>query len=238
MKKYLLSIFVILCFIGVKGQKTIVNDANAEVRTLDGSFNKIIISGGIDLYLSQYDIESVAVSASSDQYKQNIKTVVENNTLKIYYDGPRQWNTGNKKMKAYVSFKDLEKLQASGACDVKVDGMIQVPALILNMSGASDFKGAVKVRSLVMELSGASDVTISGSATSVSIQSSGASDVKGYDLVTDVCKAKASGASDINITVNRELTAHASGASDIYYRGEAVITDMHTSGASSVVKKS
>jgi len=227
MRKYFILVLALLCFIGTQAQRTIVNDANAEVRKLTGSFNKIVISGGIDLYLSQYDNESIAVSASSDEYKQNIKTVVEDNTLKIYYDGGKQWNSGNKKLKAYVSFKTLEKLNASGASDVQVDGMIEVPALVLNMSGASDFKGGVKVNTLGLELSGASDVRINGSASMVSIQTSGASDVKGYDLVTDVCTAKASGASDINITVNKELNAHASGASDIFFRGEAVIKDMH-----------
>jgi Putative auto-transporter adhesin, head GIN domain len=106
------------------------------------------------------------------------------------------------------------------------------------MSGASDFKGTVNITDLKMELSGASDVKIGGTAASVKIESSGASDVKGFDLVTDFCTAKASGASDINITVNKELTAHASGASDISYKGDAVIKDTHSSGASSVSKKS
>ena len=105
------------------------------------------------------------------------------------------------------------------------------------MSGASDFKGAVKVNSLKLDLSGASDATISGVATSVTIESTGASDVKGYNLETEVCNARASGASDINITVNKELSASASGASDISYKGTGVIKDQHSSGASSIGKK-
>jgi len=71
----------------------------------------------------------------------------------------------------------------------------------------------------------------------VTIQSSGASDVKGYDLVTDVYNAKAFGTSDINIIVNKELSANASGASNISYKGNAVIKDQHSSGASSIGKK-
>lgn len=223
---------------GASAQEIFVNDANAVERKITGGFNSIIISGGIGLYLSQYENESVAVSASSDEFRENIKTVVENNTLKIYYNGGRGWNIGNKKMKAYVSFKTLEMLKASGACDIQVAGTLAVPTLLLDMNGASEFNGTVKVNTLTIELSGASDVKISGTAAVVSIQSSGASDVKGYGLVTDICNAKASGASDINITVNLELNAHASGASDIYYKGTAVIKDMHSSGASSVVKKS
>ena len=237
MKRIIVSIVLLASFFISTAQKAFVTDANAEQRTLNGSFNAIKISGGIDLYLSQFDTESIAVSASEEKYKQHIKTVVENNTLKIYYDGDKIWNGGNKKLKVYVSFKNLERLQASGASDVQVAGTINVNSLSLDMSGASDFKGAVKVNTLTLELSGASDATISGVTNSVTIQSSGASDFKGYDLVTDVCNAKASGASDIHITVNKEISANASGASDISYKGNAVIKDQHTSGASSVSRK-
>ena len=218
-------------------QKALVNDANAAPRKLNGSFNAIKISGGIDLYLSQYETESLAISASEEKYKDNIKTVVENNTLKIYYDGNGSWNSGNKKLKVYVSFKSLEKLQASGACDVQVAGTINGGSLSLEMSGASDFKGDIKVSNLIVELTGASDAKISGEAKMVTIQSSGASDVKAFELVTDVCNAKASGASDINITVNKELSANASGASGISYKGNGVIKDQHSSGASSIGRK-
>lgn len=237
MKKVLLSLAATLLIAIAYPQKTFVTDANAEQRALNGSFTSIKVSGGIDLYLSQYETESIAVSASEEKYRENIKTVIENGTLKIYYDGDKFMHWGNKKLKVYVSFKNLEKLTASGASDVQVAGAVTVPSLSIDCSGASDFKAAVKVSNLVIELSGASDVKISGTASRVSIQSSGASDVKGYDLITDVCTAKASGASDINITVNKELNAHASGASDIHFKGNAVIKDIHTSGASSVSRK-
>lgn len=237
MKKIILSLVMMAGSLAGMAQKALVNDPNAEQRTVNGSFNAIKVSGGIDLYLSQFETESIAVSASEDKYKEHIKTVVENNTLKIYYDGDKLWNSGNKKLKAYVSFKTLERLQASGASDVQVAGTISVPSLALEMSGASDFKGAVKTNELKLELSGASDATVSGVTNSVSIRSSGASDFKGYDLVADVCSAKASGASDIRITVNKELSADASGASDISFKGSGVIRDQRSSGASSIGKK-
>jgi Putative auto-transporter adhesin, head GIN domain len=241
MKRLIVSVFGSCLMLAAFAQKEIVNDANAEARTLSGSFNSIKISGGIDLFLSQGDNESAAVSASEQKFKDDIKTVIENNVLRIYYDGDRglSWNKSwkNKKMRVYVSFKNIEKIEASGACDVQVAGVIKAASLLLNMSGASDFKGKVQLENLKMELSGASDVKIGGTATAVKIESSGASDVKGDDLITDFCTAKASGASDISITVNKEITASASGASDINYRGNAQVKDKHASGASSVNKK-
>ncbi len=239
MKKIIAGLVMVFSFFAATAQKEIVNDPNAEIRAISGSFNKIKISGGIDLYLTQSDEEAVAVSASQDKFKEGIKTVVENNTLRIYYFADKALEVfKNKKLRVYVSFKNLELVDASGASDVQVAGVITVPSLSLSMSGASDFKGAVKVSSLKMDLSGASDVTIKGVANTVTIESSGASDVSGYDLVADICNAKASGASDVNITVNKELNASASGSSDISFKGEGVIKEVHTSGSSSVSKKS
>ena len=49
---------------------------------------------------------------------------------------------------------------------------------------------------------------------------------------------RASGASDIRVTVRSELTADLSGASTVYYKGEAVVHDVRASGASAVKKSS
>ncbi len=237
MKKILLSVWMVCAAFAVMAQKEIINDPNAELRTISGNFSSIKISNGIDLFISQSDAEAVAVSASDDRSRDAIRTEIINGTLRIFYEGDKGWNKGKKNLRVYVSFKTLESIVASGACDVQVAGVVAVNTLKLNLSGACDFKGAVKVTDLKMELSGASDITIKGSAANVVIESTGASDVKGYDLVTDFCTAKASGASDINITVNKELTAHASGASDINFKGEAQLKESHASGASSVSKR-
>jgi hypothetical protein len=237
MKRIVLFFLLVAATIVAQAQKEFVVDANAELRTVSGTFTAIKVSGGIDLYLSQSSEQAVAISASEDKYKAGIKTVVENGTLRIYYDGDKGLSWKNRKMRAYVSFKTLEKLEASGASDVHVAGELATDALEMQLSGASDFKGRVKVSSLKLELSGASDVSIEGIATVLTIESSGASDVKGYDLITDICTAKVSGASDVNITVNKELNAHASGASEVYYKGDGVIKEMHSSGASSVAKR-
>lgn len=220
-------------------QKTVINDPNVEVRPVKG-FHGVDVSNAIDLYLSQGDQETVAVSAAEIKWRDRIRTEVVDGILKIWVDNKGfSWSSGNKKMKAYVSFTLLDKLVASGASDVFVDGAISGSSLNINLSGASDFKGAVKVGALKLDQSGASDAHITGTVEGLtSIESSGASDVKGYDLVTGSCNAHLSGASDVRITVSKELNVHASGASSLYYKGDAVIREMHSSGASSVGRKS
>jgi hypothetical protein len=237
MKKLVFCMTALLVVGAIQGQNAIIDDPNAQVRSAK-NFHSIEVSNAIDLYLSQGDSEALAVSAKEVKYRDRITTIVENGVLKIGFDKMSwAWNDGNKKLKAYVSFKILDRLIASGASDIYVNGIINGDRLNLHLSGASDFKGSVKLNFLDIDQSGASDITINGKVAEVKIEASGASDTKGYELVTDHCTAHASGASDINITVNKELNAHASGASSINYKGDAVIRDMHSSGASSVSKK-
>ncbi|MBC7827971.1 MAG: DUF2807 domain-containing protein [Chitinophagaceae bacterium] len=219
------------------GQTKEVNDPNAEVRNVKG-YHAIKVSHAIDLYLSQSENEVVAVSASKEEYRNKIKTEVENGVLRIWYDNDSKWSRGDKKLKAYISFKTLDKLTASGASDIRVTGIIKANELGIILSGASDFDGAIQSNSLTVALSGASDMTVTGSVTSLKIEVSGASEFKGYDLQADNCSAKASGASDVRVTVNKELNAQASGASGVYYKGNGVIRDIKTNGASNISKKS
>jgi len=220
-------------------QKTI-NDPNVEVRQASG-FHAIEVGGGIDLYLSAGD-EAVAVSANSVEARNKIRTEVRNGVLKISFDwkdGLKFSLKGDKHLKAYVSYKTLDALSASGGSDVHVDGVINSNNLRLDVSGGSDFDGKVQIGSkLNISASGGSDVNISGSASDVSIDASGGSDFDGYDLATETCDISASGGSDINITVNKELSAEASGASDISWKGKATVKKAKASGAGSVSQRS
>ena len=222
----------------VFAQEKVVNDANAEKRSVSG-FHAIHVAGGVDLYLTQGNDEAVAVSASEKEYRDKIVTVVENGVLKIYYDTKwYNWSwKNNRKLKAYVSIKNIDALNASGGSDVNVNGTLSATKLLLDLSGGSDFKGAVNVTDLNIDQSGGSDLNISGRATNVTIDASGGSDVNAYGLIADNCYAECSGGSDINITVNKELEADASGGSDIHYKGSAVIKKKSSSGGSSVSKR-
>jgi hypothetical protein len=237
MKQFLTLLVTVFAVLGLQAQNEIVVDPNASIRELRGNFDAIKVSGGIDLYLSQSDNGAIAVSASNEDYKNGIKTIIESGTLRIFYEGDKGWNKKDKKLRVYVSFTGLKKIDASGACDVIVAGSLVSTNLVLHMSGACDFSGMVKVNTLDINLSGASDAKISGTANTVNIKSSGASDVKAFELVADICNANISGASDVHITVNSELTAAASGASDIKYKGNGVVKEKHASGSSSITKE-
>lgn len=234
MKKIFTVLFIIVSM-GALGQE-IIHDKNAEVRNV-GEFDAIKVSGAIEVYLSQGNTNAVAVSASEERFRDRIKTEVANNTLKIYFDGERGWNMGNRKLKAYVSFVSINSLEANGASTVRISGTVSGDNFIVKLTGASELAGKIKFSKLTADLSGASQIRLSGSVYTADIDASGASDVKGYELSTDGCSVNATGASDIRLTVNKEISATATGASSVYYRGEAVMKNIRTSGASSIAKR-
>lgn len=212
MKKIIFSLLLLPGItIALNAQKTI-HDPNAEVRPVT-TFHAIKVSSGIDLYLSQGNQESLAISSANKVENDKIKTVVENGVLKIWFENDRKVkvNWGNKKMKVYVSVKTINAIQGNGGSDITIEGILKVPDLKLEISGGSDFIGKVDVSMLFADASGGSDIKISGNASSLKID--------------------ASGGSDVFIMVNKELNAQASGGSDIKYKGHAVITNIKTSGA-------
>jgi hypothetical protein len=236
MKKFIFLLSFGTVVMTATAQK-VVKDANVEKRNVSG-YHAISVSAGIDLYLSQGS-ESVAVSASETKYRDRIKTEVKGGVLTIWYDhNGMNWGTDDRKMKAYVSFKELDKLIASGGSDIDVDGSIKVNTLSIHLSGGSDFEGKVEAGELNVEATGGSDTRISGTVKNLDIVASGGSDFKGYDLTAEVCKLDASGGSDVYITVNKELSAEASGGSDVFYKGNGTVRDLKSSGSSSIKKTS
>jgi Protein of unknown function (DUF2807). len=236
--KKLFSLLFIICSVSSFAQdKTIINDKNAEPRNVKG-FHAIKISDGIDLYLSYGD--EAAVSASETKYRDKIRVEVDNGVLKIWYDQDdfnRLIFNNKRNLKAYVSYKTLDAITSSAGSDVIVDGTIKSNSLRMKVSSGSDFKGNVDVNELSVDQSSGSDIKIGGRANIVSIEASSGSDFNGYDLTADVCTARGSSGSDITITVNKELKAHASSGSDIHYKGNASLIDVTRSSGGSVSRR-
>lgn len=105
-----------------------------------------------------------------------------------------------------------------------------------NAIGASNIKLTVDCGYIDAIAIGASDMTIKGKAGEAKITATGASNLKAGDLEVKKIKAAASGASDATVWATNELSASASGASSLKYKGTPTIFETHSSGASSVKK--
>jgi hypothetical protein len=223
----------------VYAQEAVVNDQNAEKRILSGSFSAIKVSDGIDLLLSQGKEESIAVSAAELKYMERFKTVVENGILKIFYDDKGLiWNSNNKrKLKAYVSFKTIESMYASGGAAVDAKNILKLPKLEMHFSSGAQFTGQVNIGQLEVDQNSGSEINITGKAEKLKVELSSGATFKGFELNVEYCDAKATSGAAIRTNVNMELNAKANSGGGIRYKGNAIIKDLDVSSGG-VVKKS
>jgi hypothetical protein len=256
MKKILFASLVIIGLAANAQKSGLIHDDHAQVRKVS-SFTSIKVSSAIDLYLTQSSSCQVAVSASNEELRDKIITVVDGGTLIIKMENTNGWfswkNWGDSKAKAYVSVKDLDAITASGATNIHLVSKIETPkikvklsgasdmrgdiqagAMFVEVSGASDYKGQLEAKSLAVEASGASNLELSGNVDDLSVVVSGASDAKLYNLTAKGAIVHASGASTANVNVSQLLKAEASGASSINYKGEASVKEISNSGSSSI----
>jgi hypothetical protein len=260
MKNLLFAILLLAGFaLNAQEKTSIVYDENAQVRKVP-SFTAISVSSAIDLYLTQSNKNEVAVSATNDEIRDHIITEVVGGTLIIRLGDKGTWFSwrkwGNYKTKAYVSIKDIDALTASGASTVHLINTIESPKMRIKLSGASDFKGNIKAGVLMYQLTGASDykgqitansididgsgassIELTGNVDDLAVEVSGASDAKLYNLTAKGAILRASGASNIGVTVTEILRANSSGASDINYKGNPNVKESNTSGASSIRRR-
>ncbi len=199
------------------------------------NFNSIGVSSGIDLYLTQGNSEGVVVKSDSETLK-DILVEQNGNDIRIKFRDGIKWSSmfKNRVIKAYVNYKILNELAASGGSDVYIQNQIKTDKLAIRASGGSDVKVSLTSNDLTVQSSGGSDISLKGKAANMTIQSSGGSDVNAFELITDYAKVQASGGSDINIYVNKGLEASASGGGDVSFKGNAALNKTSSSKSGEV----
>ncbi len=231
MKKLFLLLFLFFSIAAIAQDTDPDKDENAQKRAFNGSFSTIIISDGIDLILTQGNEETITVSATDQKYLPQLKTEVENGILKIYLKSHSiKWVKSERtKLKAYISFKTLEKLVCSSGVVVIVKSKLDLADLEMNFTSGSVFTGELNAKQLSVEQSSGAVINISGKAEKIIIKLSSGANFKGFELAVNYCDAIASSGAGVKITVNKELNAKASSGAGIHYKGEALIRDLNVS---------
>jgi hypothetical protein len=234
MKKLVLVCWLLVSALSLMAQK-VINDPNAESRDVKG-FHAVKVSSGIELLLTQGSSEAVAVSASATEFRDRIKTVVEDGVLKIYYDHSYWKEARHKKLKAYVAVVNIDRLEANSGASVKMESSLKSDKLAIGVSSGAVVNGQVEASALSIDQSSGSVMHLSGSAAQVTVEGSSGSVFRGYELVADNCDVGTSSGAGVQITVNKELSAKASSGGYIRYKGEGVIRNIRTGSGGSVSK--
>ena len=239
MKQIFLSLISLFSITAFAQDTNVITDPTAIKRELSGSFKAISVTDGIDLFLTQGNSESVSVSVADERYLERFKTVLEDGTLRIFYDKKviGIGINGKKKLKAYVTFKILQKLTASSGADVFAKTSIEVGDLEMKFTSGAHFDGKVTAKNFTVEQNSGSGIVITGKSEKINVDCSSGAIFKGYGFEVDNCTAKASSGAGVHITVNKELIAKANSGGGIRYKGSGMIKDINISSGGMVKKE-
>lgn len=225
-------------FINTGLQAALTGDGRQN-RSVD-EFHGISVSSGIDLYLTQKNVQEVRVEADED-VMDKIITKVEGGILKIYMkENSWSWfNLGwsHSTRKVYVSFKTLDKLEASAGSDVVSQSVLNLNNLDLDVSSGSDVKLELNADRVNAVSSSGSDIKLKGKANSIQANASSAGDIDASAFQAKKCNAIASSGSDIRVYATEQLDANASSGADIGYMGNPAMKNINESSGGDVHSK-
>ncbi len=201
-------------------------------------FSGLSVGNGIEVYLTQGNDEKLTIEAKGVDEKDVISDV-RNGILKLSVER-RGMNFSfgrSRSVKAYVTFRQLSSLAATGGATVIGQEKLSFRDLNVSAAGGADVKLNLIANSLNALASGGSDLALEGTARTLIADGTGGSDLDARKLTVEIGSANASGGSNVSLYATRELNLKASGGSDIYYSGPARIAAQSKSGGSDITKR-
>jgi hypothetical protein len=198
-----------------------------------GSFTGVRVSSGIDLYLTQGDKMSIVVEADENLHEYII-TEVNNNVLNVYSDANIR---DAERKRVYVTMKEINSLATSSAGDLFGETPVKTENLKLSATSAGDIKVEIYAKGVDINISSSGDITLTGEADDMEADLSSAGDLNAYLFKVKQADISVSSAGDADVYVTEKLTARASSAGDINYKGDPQFVDAHSSSAGGIHKK-
>lgn len=226
---FIVSLLTILFAGGISSAEAQVR----EERQVNGTFDEISVSSGVDLILKQGDSFEIIVEGDEDVLNKLV-TELKGSRLNVYLDGGMFSWFFNAEAKVYVTLPEVSVLSSSGGADLKTVGEIRTDRLEINSSGGADAEVSVTAKTVILNCSGGADISIDGSTDILKAESSGGADIYAKDLHAKKVFASSSGGSDIEVYVEEEIEASASGGADVDYYGPGKDMKISKSGGGDV----
>lgn len=174
-------------------------------------FNKVYVSGAMEVNLQQSDTWYLQVDAAEAQ-PNDVKMDVSNGVLKLENNSRGAAGRG---VRATVGLPELSALKAQGAVKITNEGTFQGDFIRIDASGATAVKLLIEYDEVESKLSGASRLELEGKARKHTSVISGASKLHAKGLKTDAVYVSASGASKAHVFALDYLETKTSGSAKI-----------------------
>lgn len=199
------------------------------------NFSAVEVQNGFDVIFTFDSTEKVVIEAN-----ENIHSYIDarqSGSRLIFKTADNYDFSSNTQVKIYISAKQITELKGSGAADFSSTNAFKTDALTAYLSGGSSITAMVDCSVVSADVSGASKMNLSGRANRYSFNASGASHSSGFEFTVNEFDCDLSGASDVDITVEKNLRVKASGGSTVNYKGNGSVISQELSGGSEINKR-
>lgn len=202
-----------------------------QVRDL-GEFDKISVTRGMNVFISQGSSTKVVVRAD-ENLLDIIETTVEGGTLKVSCSRGIRKAESNK---VFVTVPDLELLKTTAGSNVFSEDTLKFKALDIKSTAGSNVKLDVDAAEINVSAVAGSNIYLNGMAKSINLKANSGSNIKAGDLLSENCTAKASSGANVWIKVQKSLNASVSSGGNLWYSGEPGSLDVDKSSGGNVFK--
>jgi len=195
-------------------------------------FSGIIVSTGIDVFVSQENTNSITVVADKNLH-DIIITEVQNGILKIYSD-KNIWKAKAKKV--YVTIENLALLKATSGSVVRSETIIKTNKISITATSGANINIEVEVDNLETNTTSGADLIISGTAINHASSATSGSAIDAYNLKSEHVIVKATSGADIQTYASKKIEARATSGGAIYFKGNPAVVHKKTTSGGSISK--
>lgn len=232
--KKLLLIILLMAGLGASAfaqEKYITEERNV------GTFIGVKASMGIDVKIIQAKKHSVTVESDNEYIIGRTDTYVKNGILHVKYDVKL---TGNNSFDGYLTIyvyaPEYKELTATMGSDLEIEGTLKADYLKITATMGASLSGKVNIRTLEVLSKMGADISLEGKADICIAKASGGSDLNIRDLKCKEVDAQASSGSGMKVYATGKLDARAGGGANIRYYGNPEIRNVRGSATGDVIR--
>jgi len=229
----LLSLILVSCSVD-----TIVVSDSDTIKTRDISysdFSAIKISNDFNAYITFSNTEERIEIEANDKLHQHIIAEIKDNTLIVKLKSNINIK-GRETLNVYISTKSINNFSAAADSKIKLENALIAEDVTIKLSADSDFTGEVNVNNL--NLKGAADTRtdLFGKVNNLDVNLSADSKLLNYDLEVKDLKIKMAADCKAYLTVTGTIDVDAVADCDLFYKGNATITNQRLVSDSRIIK--
>jgi hypothetical protein len=202
-----------------------------EVRQISG-FNRLVVQGQVELFLSQESTENVKIE-SEENLISLFQTTVSDGTLHVVVPNIKK----AAKLSITVSFKELKQIILLNEVTVKSEKVSNFDNIEIVCAGMSKLNLELKAANCDLKILDSGNAFLRGYSENLIVEAHDDAEANTFDLQSDNCTIYGSGYAEISVNAKKSLNITMSGNCNLYYLGEANITQRNFNSSGLITKR-